>query len=209
MNEHVRNLLDKMEALERELSAELHDQGERLHYRVEGSRVEFTRAVRDAHRRFKVNLGRWLVQSRPRSLLSIPFIYGMSLPLVLLDVSISVYQAICFPLYGIVKVKRRDYFVLDRHHLAYLNAIEKVHCAYCSYANGLFAYSREIAARTEQYWCPIKHARPVLGAHAHYPRFLDYGDPTDFHARVERLRRELGIEAPKPARNDVAPRRSP
>ena len=65
-------------------------------------------------------------------------------------------------------MRRRDYFVFDRHHLAYLNAIEKLNCAYCSYANGLVAYVREIAGRTEQFWCPIKHARRAIGAHAHY-----------------------------------------
>jgi hypothetical protein len=55
--------------------------------------------------------------------------------------------------------------VFDRYHLAYLNVLEKLNCAY---ANGLIAYVREIAGRTEQYWCPIKHARRVIGAHSHY-----------------------------------------
>ena len=82
-----------------------------------------------------------------------------------------------------------------------MNAIEKVHCAYCSYANGLLAYAREISARTEQYWCSIKHSRPLPGAHARCPPFLDYGDPAQFHERVEGLRRELteeGSPAPEP-----------
>jgi len=33
---------------------------------------------------------------------------------------------------------------MDRHHLAYLNVIEKLNCEYCGYANGVFAYVREI-----------------------------------------------------------------
>jgi hypothetical protein len=37
-------------------------------------------------------------------------------------------------------------------------AIEKINCAYCSYANGAIASVREMASRTEIYWCPIKHA---------------------------------------------------
>jgi hypothetical protein len=43
----------------------------------------------------------------------------------------------------------------DRRKLAYLNAIEKLNC---DYANGILTYAREIASRTEQFWCPIKHA---------------------------------------------------
>jgi len=40
------------------------------------------------------------------------------------------------------------------------------------YENGLAGYFREIAARTEQYWCPIKHARRIKAAHGRYPRFF-------------------------------------
>ena len=57
-----------------------------------------------------------------------------------------------------------------------------------AYANGLLAYATEIAARTEQYFCPIKHARKILGVHDRYARFLDYGDAADFHARLEEFR---------------------
>jgi hypothetical protein len=107
---------------------------------------------------------------------------------------VSVYQLVCFPVYGIPKVRRVDYFVFDRHHLAYLNAIEKLNCAYCSYANCLIAYVREIAARTEQYWCPIKHARRVIGAHARYATFDDYGNAEGYQKRAAELRDELAKE---------------
>jgi hypothetical protein len=33
-------------------------------------------------------------------------------------------------------------------------------------------YMAEILARTEQYFCPIKHARKSLGTHSRYKRFL-------------------------------------
>ena len=84
-------------------------------------------------------------------------------------------------------MRRRDYLVFDRHHLAYLNALEKLNCAYCSYANGLIAYVREIASRTEQYWCPIKHARRLIGAHANYATFEDYGDAEGYQRRLAEL----------------------
>jgi hypothetical protein len=202
VNDKVRELVDRIAALEQELALELHAQGERLHYRLAGKRVEFSQAVADAQRRLRMGLGAWLLRSRPRNLLSVPFIYGMIVPLAILDACVSCYQLICFPLYGIPRVRRGDYFAIDRHRLPYLNAIEKLHCAYCSYANGLLAYAREITARTEQYWCPIKHARPLPGQHGRYPSFLDYGDPADYHARVEGLRQALAKEA-TPA---VAPR---
>ena len=53
-----------------------------------------------------------------------PVIYSTIFALVVLDVFLSLYQWICFPVYGIERVKRRDFIVIDRHHLAYLNPLE-------------------------------------------------------------------------------------
>jgi hypothetical protein len=80
-----------------------------------------------------------------------------------------------FPIDGVTKVRRSDCLVFDWRHLAYLNIIEKFHCTYCEYGNGLMGDMAEILARTEQYFCPIKHARKILSAHSHYQRFLAYG----------------------------------
>ncbi len=52
------------------------------------------------------------------------------------------------------------------------------------------AFGREIAARTEQYWCPIKHARRIKEAHKRYPRFFEYGDAESCQKGLERLRRQ-------------------
>jgi hypothetical protein len=98
------------------------------------------------HRELRTRLSAYILKARPLVLLTAPVIYALIVPLLLLDLFITVYQAICFPVYQIEKVRRRDYFVFDRGHLAYLNAVEKLNCAYCSDANGLIAYAREIAA---------------------------------------------------------------
>lgn len=105
-------------------------------------------------------------------------------------------EFICFPLYGIPRVRRRDHLVFDRAHLAYLNIIEKINCAYCSYANGLASYVKEIVGRTEQYWCPIKHARRVLQAHPYYSGFADFGDAEAYRRELANLRRELAKLGP-------------
>jgi hypothetical protein len=125
-------------------------------------------------------------------ILSLPLIYGCVVPFFLLDVSVAIYQLICFPIYGIPKAQRRDYMFFDRGRLAYLNAIEKVGCVYCSYANGLLAYIAEIAGRTEQYFCPIKHAADVTPAHSRYANFLPYGDAQAYRARSEEICRDFG-----------------
>ena len=113
----------------------------------------------------------------------------------LLDLVTTVFQSICFPIYGIPKVARGDYIVIDRHHLRYLNGIEKMNCVYCGYVNGLITYVQEIASRTEQYWCPIKHAQKILNPHRRYARFADFGDSEDFSQRRAELRNDLAKES--------------
>ena len=117
--------------------------------------------------------------------------YSLIIPFVLLDLFMSVYQFVCFPLFGIPTVRRSDYLVIDRVHLSYLNVVEKVNCAYCAYANGLIAYAREITSLTEQYWCPIKHARRVIAAHERYRNFVDYGDAASYRKDLEALRAQV------------------
>ena len=192
MNERINQILQQMATLEAELQSAVHAQEHRMFFQIKGRRVEFERSVHDAHRKLKLGLWRWLVTNRPQNLLTGPLIYGMVLPLLLLDLCVSLYQWLCFPIYGITRVRRSDYLVFDRRHLAYLNLIEKFHCTYCEYGNGLMGYMAEILARTEQYFCPIKHAHKVLGTHGRYNRFLAYGDAEAYEAKLEEFRVALG-----------------
>jgi len=191
MNERIRDLLAQISTLEGELRTALHEREQHVAYQIRGKRVEFEQSTQAAHRRLRTSLLYWIFKDRPLNLLTGPLIYGMILPLLLLDACVTLYQAICFPLYRIAKARRADYFVYDRRQLGYLNLIERFHCTYCSYANGLLAYATEIVARTEQYFCPIKHARKVLGLHARHERFLAYGDAIDYPTRLEAFRQSL------------------
>ena len=192
MNERISNLLAQMAALEDELRTALHAQESRIFFQIKGKRVEFEQSVKTAHRKLKKNVFRWLVTNRPQNLITGPIIYGMVLPMLLMDLLVTLYQWTCFPIYGITKVRRSDYIVFDRHHLGYLNFIEKFHCTYCEYGNGLMGYMVEILARTEEYFCPIKHAHKVLGTHARYKHFLNYGDAQDYEKKLEAYRLGLG-----------------
>ena len=194
MNDHIRQLLDQMAALEDELRTALHEQQMPMYFQIQGKRVEFEKSIRQAHHRLKKGFFRWLVTNRPQNLITGPIIYGMAVPLIMLDLCVSFYQATCFPIYKIAKVRRADYIVLDRQHLEYLNFIEKFHCTYCAHGTGLIAYISEIIARTEQYFCPIKHARKMLGTHSRYARFLDYGEATDYEAKLEEFRVAMAKE---------------
>lgn len=192
MNDRINQILIQMAALEADLRTAVNEQESRMFFQIKGKRVEFERSAREAHRKLKTSVLRWLVTNRPQNLITGPLIYGMVIPLVMLDACVSFYQWACFPIYGIAKVRRSDYLVFDRRHLGYLNFIEKFHCTYCEYGNGLMSYMAEILARTEQYFCPIKHAHKILGTHSRYNRFLDYGEADAYEAKLEEFRLALG-----------------
>jgi hypothetical protein len=194
MSTVIDELTKKIAELQAEVDAEIARRNAALRVGLEQGRIVFEEELLRRHRELKTALSKYLLNANPLAVITAPFIYAVIVPLLLLDLFVSVYQAVCFPAYGISKVKRADYFVFDRGHLAYLNAIEKLNCAYCSYANCLIAYVREIAARTEQYWCPIKHARRVIGSHLRYAMFDDYGDAEGYQKRASELRALLARE---------------
>ena len=138
-----------------------------------------------------LGLWRYLWSGDVASLLTAPLVYSLLVPFALLDAWVMLYQAICFRAWDLRPVRRRDYFAIDRHRLPYLNGIEKINCLFCSYANGLLAYVHEVASRTEQYWCPIKHGRRVRGAHHRYAAFAPYGDARTYRDRLAFYRAAL------------------
>jgi hypothetical protein len=191
MNENIRRLLDQMATLDDDLRKAIQEQEASASAQFRGKRAEFETSIRDTHRRLKQGFFHWLVTNRPQNLITGPIIYSMIIPMLILDLCLSFYQATCFPIYKIAKVRRKDYIVYDRQQLQYLNFIEKFHCTYCAYGNGLMAYVTEIVARTEEYFCPIKHAKKVLGVHARYSRFMSYGEAEDYANKLEKIRQQM------------------
>jgi hypothetical protein len=194
MNPLISVLTEKIHELEAELDSEISKRRAQLRFGMERGKAVFEAEILRRHRELKQGLQGYVLSANPLVIITAPIIYSVIIPLVLLDLFVSLYQVVCFPIYGIPKVKRHDYLIFDRGHLAYLNAIEKLNCAYCSYGNGLVAYIREIFARTEQYWCPIKHARRAVGEHARYMTFEDYGDAESYQRRLQALRESVRTE---------------
>lgn len=191
MENRIREIVERMRALEQELEAELDKTRADFRYRLEDRKVRFEHEILEQQQRFKENLLRYIVTAKPRHLATVPFIYAVFIPMLLLDIFATLYQVICFPIYGIPRIRRRDYMIHDRNSLGYLNLLEKFNCLYCSYADGLASYLREIVGRTEQYWCPIKHARKVLATHSRYRHFVEFGDAEGYRKNLENIRNDF------------------
>ena len=191
METEIEELVRRLVRLEDEIERKLEAQRAAFKYRIEERRAVFEEGVIRQHKRLKTGILTFLKTSPLATLIVAPAVYGLILPIALLDLGVSLYQRVCFTAWGMARIKRSEYVIVDRHRLAYLNGIEKLNCAYCGYANGVIAYAREAASRSEQYWCPIKHALRVRAPHPRYRRFVDYGDAEGFRARLDALRKEV------------------
>jgi len=184
----LHDLIEQIKNLEKELYEELQKKQEELYYNIQGKKVRFEKAARRHHKTLMTHVPAYILHAQLRNILTVPFIWACLLPALFMDFVLTIFQTICFPIYEIPRVKRSDYVVIDRHALAYLNIIEKINCIYCGYFNGLIGYVQEIAARAEQYWCPIKHARRVANLHSRYKNYLEYGDAEGYKKKFKDIR---------------------
>lgn len=172
--EHIQAKIDELELA-------LYEEYERLAFKygfsIEQKRVEFRQKFRERNRTFRIPAWKYAFPVNIRHFLSIPFIYAMIVPTVILDIFLNLYNWTAMPLYRIPLVRRSDYIVFDRQFLDYLNWIQKLNCIYCSYVNGVFAFAVELGGRTERYWCPIKAAHKRPPRNNWYCDYADYGSP--------------------------------
>ena len=191
MENKLQVLIEKIKKLEKELAEEIQKQEEMFFYKIRGGKVLFEKNVKKKHKAIVKTVSRYLSDAELLNILTAPVIWSCIFPALFMDLVVTFYQAICFRVYGIPRVKRNKYIVIDRHSLSYLNGIEKLNCAYCGYFNGLIAYVQEVAARTEQYWCPIKHAGRTALIHSRYGNFFEYGDGDGYRNKIEEVRRDF------------------
>ncbi len=184
-------LSQRIKTLEKELAAAREEKQRRFQFLWVKGKVKFEEAVLAEHRKLRSSLARYVLDSTFLTILTVPVIYLGVVPFLLLDLFLVVYQSICFPVYGIPKVQRADYLIFDRGQLKYLNVVERINCIYCSYGNGVVAFAREISGRTEQHWCPIKHARRLRSFHSRYGHFMDYGEAGQYREQIEAVRNDF------------------
>jgi len=199
MTARMEELAREIVRLQTELDREIETRRRALGWSLKAHLVQFEHGLVAEQRRLRTGVAAFLAQSSLLTVVTAPVIYSMIVPLMILDLWVTIYQAICFRVYGIAGVRRADYIALDRGRLAYLNWIEALNCLYCGYGNGVIAYAREISSRTEQYWCPIKHAIRITDPHHRYYDFLEFGDAEGYRTRLDGFRAALAQSPPEAA----------
>ena len=120
MSSKLDALRAELAELQARLAAELASTDAALRYTLQRGRAIFDTETRAAHSAARERPRQFLSHTRLLHLVTAPVIYSMILPFALLDLFVTVYQAICFPVYHIEKVRRADHILIDRQFLAYL-----------------------------------------------------------------------------------------
>ncbi|MEA1989639.1 MAG: hypothetical protein U9N57_10615 [Pseudomonadota bacterium] len=63
------------------------------------------------------NIFKYIYESPLKNFITLPIIWFGLIPALFMGLFASIYQAICFKVYGIAKVNRSDYIVIDRQNL--------------------------------------------------------------------------------------------
>ncbi|MEQ8200586.1 MAG: hypothetical protein ABRQ24_04070 [Syntrophomonadaceae bacterium] len=187
MDSKIRQIQQKIDELEAALQHEYEFLAEKYGFSIHQKRIEFLHTFRERNKTFRIPAWKYAIPVNIRHVLSIPFIYMMVVPTIILDLFLTMYNWTALPLYRIPVVKRRDYIVYDRQFLDYLNWIQKINCVYCTYVNGVFAYAVELGGRTERYWCPIKAAKKRPARNNWYSDYADYGSPEQWLEKFNQL----------------------
>ncbi len=183
MDSRIKKLIAKIDELNENLRIEYTRLSDKYGFFTKKRKVVFLKNFKDKNKEWRIPAWKYIIPRNIRHFVSIPFIYVLIFPVVVLDVFLTIYNWVAFPLYRIPPVKRKDHIIYDRQFLDYLNIIQKANCIYCSYVNGFFSYAMEIGARTERYWCPVKAARKPERYHGWYKDFADYGNPKEWNEK--------------------------
>lgn len=188
MDNKIDELVKQIKELEEELVEALKEKEKEFFYKIENEKVKFEENIINKGKAKLISSIKYLSSFSFLVILTIPFVWGMMIPAFISDVFVTIYQTICFPIYKIPKVKRKEYIIIDRYNLFYLDKVERINCLYCEYFNGVIGYTREIAARTEQFWCPIKHSKQLKDKHSRYDNFFDFGDYKKYRKELKKRR---------------------
>lgn len=174
--DRIAKILESIDNLKKDLYKEYESLALKYDFFVRNKKVIFSNKIKEYQKSKKTNLFKYVFTANLRNVISVPFIYSLIFPVVILDLFLTMYIFTAFPLYWIPRPARKDFFIYDRRFLKYLNLLQKFNCLYCSYVNWLFAYAVDIWARTEQYWCPIKHALNNELVHKYAKEYADFWD---------------------------------
>ena len=95
-----------------------------------------------------------------RHIIVLPFAVVFLVPLVVFDISLSLFHRIVFGICKMKKVNRKTHFKVDQMKIAQLSKMQRFFAIYILYLRGIMNFGAKIAQECEYYWCQV---RPTKG----------------------------------------------
>ena len=107
MNDRLQELLNKIKQLETELLEEIQKKEKEYFYEIRDKKIHFKKEIKKKNKLLVKKIRRYLGDAPLMNIITAPVIWSCLLPALFLDLVVSLYQMICFPVYSIPKVKQR------------------------------------------------------------------------------------------------------
>jgi hypothetical protein len=115
LSKRATQIADEIRTLEKELRQEI--QRIRINsFEIREQAIHFKDEVVTRHRTQALSLLTYLRRAKMKHIICLPIIWSCLLPAIVMDAVVSLYQMLCFSLFGIPKVKRSDHVVFDRRN---------------------------------------------------------------------------------------------
>jgi len=114
MGTRIDEILAKIDSLNRALRQEQIKLFDKYGFYIKNKKVIFLEKFKSRNKLFRIPAWKYAIPKDIRHVLSIPFIYVMIVPAVILDIFLTIYNLTAMPLYRIPRVKRRDHIIFKR-----------------------------------------------------------------------------------------------
>jgi len=104
-NSAIQDLIDQFNQIKKNLEMDVESKRKQFDYQFNKKRIIFEKVLLKAHKKLKTGSLRYLFNANLLTIITAPLIYMLIVPLLLLDLFVSLYQAICFPIYKVKKLK--------------------------------------------------------------------------------------------------------
>src|SRR5210317_1878976 len=101
IDEILERLYELQKDLEEEIDNVLSEKRELFRYNFEKGKLKFEEGMRALHRAQRTGVWQYVRNAEVKHILVAPIIYLLFVPIILVDFSVSLYQLICFRVYGI------------------------------------------------------------------------------------------------------------
>ena len=98
MSQKIDEIIKNIRELEIELRDELEKREKELAFTIEKHKIRFEKEVVVRHRKEMENAFKYLAKAPLKNIVSAPLVYLLFFPALLLDLLVTVYQWICFPI---------------------------------------------------------------------------------------------------------------